>query len=417
MTALSEYIRQLLEQGYEEQDIISFLKSRGYDAVTIDSGMHEAKKNERKAHHHARQQSNLYQQLYTYIYSMLNRGYQARQVYGTLIDQGYDKKVVRDVFRHINKDYYQGSLELDDIRKSSNQNLKAIGLGIILLAMLIAAGVFLIPLMQGNDGAGEYTLNNAEVSSVSRSIPPGEALEVTVTADAQEQPKEELIEVSLRIMTGDGRHVTESRESLYFSGTTSKEMTAQLPSDLGNGTYTVKATMTHASGVFTDTTRFRVETSKETNNRTDQQDDEPMSGGQQEETNTTSSQDPPGRNPRQDEYAFATDENTYSRSDKILFQRALKSSSKETAITHCKQMEGETSRYECFVAVARNHDDEGVCELTSSRELKEDCYIDLVLDGKQELCNEIEIPQNKQFCKELELLKGSSEEIGQESLG
>ncbi|MGM5481038.1 MAG: hypothetical protein ACQESE_01365 [Nanobdellota archaeon] len=398
MTALSEYMRQLLEQGYQEDSIISFLKSRGYDRATIDASLHQAKKNEKKARHHS-EQSNLYGQVYSYIYTMLHQGYGPQQINQTLLSQGYDARVVLDVFRHINRDYYSGKLNLEGLKRKTKTPPVTLMIVLLLIGVLLVGGVYFLSTFKNDES---FTLSSVNINIQEQKLSSGEHVIIDVLVDSENTLENEPIDIQLSVNDAQGRFVTESTHTLFFSVEPRQELRVALPSNIPAGKYSLDATITHESSIFSDSTHFTIE--------------ELESGVEHELGESTTSPIPAEQDSQLSSTTPQSTIDYYSRSDNILFERALEAKTKETAVAQCSQMSISRATQECLSAIAREYDDETVCELADSQENKEECYIDLVLGGKQELCNELELPENKQFCRELQLLTGYSEDSGQVAL-
>lgn len=343
MTTLSNYIRQLIEQGFEEDRIVSFLESYGYSRVVIDSSLSQAKQEVRKIHDNKRDQTSLYQQLYTYVYTMLQQGFAAESIRKTLIGRGYNIKVVTGILRRMNKEYYNGSLRFNDPYHKKHSSLALV---IPLLAIIIVGGfLFLnptIPFLEGQE--------NTEADKTEVPEPPEEE-----SPDTQGTGQE-------RMEGTDGENQTDD-----VTGQESDEN-------------------------VTETTASQDDIKNITAN---------ISPDRSEDI--TLREDIPSRR--------------LSRSDTHSFNRALKASSPETATKHCGQVEETVVRTECYTALAQSYENKSICEMQESRESVEDCYVGLVLNGQEELCDNMTLPDNQQFCSELKILSEGDVQGEQVSLG
>ncbi|MGM5479936.1 MAG: hypothetical protein ACQESC_00580 [Nanobdellota archaeon] len=139
MDSLTVYIHDMLEQGYTVSQIESYLLSQGYSSTVIQASIHKAASSYssgKRTYHH---QETLSEQLYTYILSMLERGYTPQNIAQTLDSQGYDTKTIQTTFSRINKDHYKGTLSLPTLKSPRKKTIMFTSVILLLLAVI---GIF-----------------------------------------------------------------------------------------------------------------------------------------------------------------------------------------------------------------------------------------------------------------------------------
>ena len=423
MKTLTEYIQQLLEQGYDAQRIQSYLQAQGYDQATISASINQAKQQERKGEEHSTQQSNLYQQLYAYVYQLLQQSYSPGQIYGTLQQQGYNQKVVQSVFTHINKEHYNNSLSLSFLPSPSHSSKGVFFIVIVLLIALLGfAGFYFGPqyvpgLFQGES----FTIQDVDVYTETRMIEQGDSLSLVLDVNANKKPEQEQLDIIVTIETQEGLFVTRESPYVVLFDALKEEITITLPDNIRPGKYTAQIEVTNNDEQFDSTILFSV------HEKTAPVDDEPSPINDDDDilddfvspsdtmNETTDAGNRIQTTPKQPPFVLKKAPSSYSRTDSKLYERAVTTEDTQQALLFCKKMTTSQASFECITTLARLHNNETLCLQATTAQQTDDCYIDLVLDGRMELCEEVTLSKNKQFCAELQLLQGVQVSSEQES--
>ncbi|MFW6378760.1 MAG: hypothetical protein ACOCZV_01945 [Nanoarchaeota archaeon] len=321
MSAFSDYICQLLEQGYSERVIESHLESYGYTASQIRSAMQKAKRQMKT--NKSSSTAQLSQQLKTYAYTMLERGYQPSQIRQALKTQGYGNKTICALFSTVNDMYYDGRL---DIKRESNSRATSIALRLFVIVAVIA-GFALV---------GFFTMPSVDDT-------PQRADDTTRSQSNDNQP---------------------DRQDEFRDDETQK------PSEPYDNTDTNR-TSRNKSGP-----ENRSEVSLASYGRPD-----------------TMSRGPSVK---------------LSESDSFHFEQAMNSDTASEAIPMCDRIINENGQIDCYSSLSLDYGNVSLCEKLDSSKKIEDCRMNLILNGKTELCSEMTAPENKQFCDEMKMLDASS---------
>lgn len=410
MTPLAKYIQEQINAGYTSSQVKAFLLQQGYAQKDVDLAIKEISKQKVSS-----ALAPVNPQLLSYVFNSLQQGYQADQLVTYLKSQGYTDNLLKPVFSQINDQYYQGKLQTTILHEHTiaNSSILKIGLMFIVVALIVGGGYFFT---QGFfDVSNGEKLLDVSLSPLKTNLVEGD--KITFYYELTNQGSSGEVDVFLDFKIKDSFGSVEDRFEETRSFETSMQRLQEFDLDgYDFGTYTIELEASYENGKYArssftfeylsaeqEVTEPEVITKPETEveiKEPETPNSKPIETTEPEKpTPITPIVVTPMEKPKKADDA-------QGRSDDQLFNFALKQTDEDVALTYCVAIEDEVLNSQCYHNVAQQSSKSEICRLIGSAEGKEDCLMSFIILGDSELCAEISLPNNQFLCEQFALLNG-----------
>lgn len=397
---LKEYIKINMEKGYSAQQVKDFLVSKGYNSNDIDNAISQINTStnqtqniqqtsqeqnpQQTTQENYNQQSNSQivqsNQLDNYILGSLKQGYQPKQIYDSLIVQGYEEKIILDSFKRLDKNEYEGKMPFDLIHKHSSKLVVMILILILVVGGALGGYYFMQKFAIGSSQTPTIASNSLSmIVNAQSEVILGENIEINIQTNAQGDSSN----VNYEFVFRNNNNVLVSSETETKSKTTSSfKKSILIPENIPLGSYKIEIKATFGNKVETKQINFNV-VDKNTEIVEPSQTQPPIEEKPVEITQPTQ---PTSTQPTINKKL----------SDSQIYSLAYESLSKSEAIGYCEKINYIILKEDCFTSIAQKFNDEGICLYIE--ENKDHCYMNMVINGREELCSLVIDDSSKTIC-------------------
>jgi SOS response regulatory protein OraA/RecX len=371
-------IKNMLSQGQSYEQIKQYLMSKGYPESIIYQYYSEA----------TQEQSKNKQQLIQitdYIRNMEARGYKFQQIKTFLIQKGYSSQLIDEAGAHLpQKEIHEQDKTVTHKYEYHLPGKTALFIiGIIVIIMIVGGGLFyfLNPLKETS------TLLDLKVQAHNTNIKAGGALYFDVTVLSMSDARETFdMILTYNILDDDDELIIEEEETIAITTTMSHSKKINLPSDLKEGKYKLKILSNYNGRNAIASFEFNVGEAEQT--LEEELPQEPIKKEELDEEEEPEINMPP-------EQEQETNNQQYS----SVMERILRTSrnNPNTAVQACRE-QTDLNVDRCIQNIAIEFENAETCSKIENSQIKDDCYMALLLKGNIEVCNNIENLSLKNNC-------------------
>lgn len=354
MTTLSEFVKEGLAKGHTETELVAALKSKGFSDEQINNAFSSSEGNP---------------QLKNYILNYLHQGYSAEQIFDFLKKQNYKSGELGNLLKEINKEYYSGSLNLRFLGGGSSKLIL-----VIFLVLILLGGISFFYFGE-ND---EYIPTQSQMSLSASLNKNNFLIDEKVSVSVAPSNFGNSYDVNFILRSFDKKKISE--ESLTKTNSFTHQLS--LPSELPVGKYLIQVVVEANGNSIEKELMFNVV------DEIVEEEDEVYT----EEEETTDEVYVPPVVPSSSK--VNVDKKLTSEQ---IFNVAMKEKDKSKAIGTCEKITNDYLKVECLSQLAYSFNDEGICAYVSGEE-KDYCYMNLIVNGKTELCDLVTSEQSKNLC-------------------
>jgi hypothetical protein len=351
----------------------------------------------------------------------LASGYPAEQLYNYLIQQGYDKKLVRQAFTQLHNQYQtQIPQSIVHTHELSSSTITKVGVMIIVVAVLIGGFFFLL------QGLGSHSksvkLLQVELELASSKLRPGDELKFQVNSINEGDPG--LVDIQFKYVITDAadRVVDDWLDSKAFQ-TRMQFLESYDLSDFPPGTYKLSVSAFYGSQQSSSAYRKFVvldedsDLSPSTGSDDYSFDDE---NSQDQEVSTSESDSGSDYDRGSDDQSSLVEEpevvvpKDAPESDDDILSKASSASSPEEMAGFCSLLSDASLKGSCYSSLAERFSDSSYCSFIEDQSSREDCLINFVLMDDLTVCDDISLPENVNLCNELKQVHDIQNYLGGE---
>ncbi len=364
---LAVYIKQQLEQGYSLDYLRNYLYSLNYPASDIEKAINYV----------------YVLELSDYIQSRLNQGVPLSQLKYELSKQGYSAEIINRAVSNV----YHSPLSRDVGFFFKYKTLSFILLGIILIGGILVLSIFMAKTHNSQTPLQPLQMD-ISINALSKTIIKGEPVRISVdltnfgsTSRYDVHVRYELInkETQQSILLGDEVVAIETQRSFI------KELS--LPDHIQEGEYELRASVTYGQiNDFSSTSIFI---------KKPQQKSLPTINKTKPQQLKNKTRPAPGPHVTQ------IQTNNLNMIEILNNIEDIAKSDKTKAVQLCSQINYEIYKNDCFAKTARAIKDAQVCQLITSRVIRDNCYASIEpeeVSGKASICGDIEDITRKDLC-------------------
>jgi len=355
MTTLSEFVKEGLAKGHTETELVAALKSKGFSDEQIRGAFGSPGSNP---------------QLKNYILNYLQQGYSAEQIFDFLKKQNYKSGELSALLKEINTEYYNGSLNLNFLGGGSSKLI------LVMFLVLILLGGISYFYFSGED---VYVPSQSQMSLSASLNKNNFLIDEKVSVSVAPSNFGNSYDVDFILRSFDKKKISE--ESLTKTDSFTHQLS--LPSELPVGKYLIQVVVEANSNSIEKELMFNIV------DEIVEEEDEVYT---EEEDETTDDVYVPPVVPSSSN--VNVDKKLTSEQ---IFNLALKEKDKSKAIGTCEKITNDYLKVECLSQLAYSFNDEGICAYVTDEE-KDYCYMNLIVNGKTELCDLVTSEQSKTLC-------------------
>ncbi len=456
MDPLTQYIQTQLAHGYTSQQIQQVLLQQGYSQEQIQTAFNQlfssgtqqavqstannpsspvqnsASTSATNSVSGVQSSTNNYQQIYTYVYQTLASGYPAEQLYSYLLQQGYDKRTLQQVFTQLHNQYQtQLPQSVVHTHELSSSTITKIGMMVIVVAIIIGGFFFML---QGlSHSSKTVKLLQVSVDIKNSQLHPGDDLEFQVTSINEGDPGRIDIQYKYVITDVTGRVLDDWMDSKAFQ-TRMQFIEHYDVTSFPTGSFKLTVTAfygaTQSSSAYkrftiseggseqqpSDVVQHPTNTSSTENNGQTGSTDHIGSSDQtgSDVQNSTTGNSNPATNPP----PVIETPSTNAQSDDDLLSEATDATSAEEMAGYCQLLSTTDLQDNCYSELADRFGDMSYCSLITTVDSKEFCYSNFIIIGNLEACQYVSSPENKDLCNEMKQLNDAQQyfETGDSSI-
>jgi len=379
MNSLKDYIRQQLQKGYSYEQIINYLQQQGYNNKELLKIIDDIK-----------QEDYIYS-LQNYITKSLNQGYTQEQLKNYLISQGHSRKIINKLFRELT-DQTRAEDKIIHEHTIENNTLIKVSLMVFLLIVSVFGGFLITQQLSQNNQP--VKLLDLKTDSIKATINQGDPIRFKLSMINQGEPGRVDIYLTYEVETIEGNKVMKKQETKAFETTITDIILLDLPKDLPQGTYIVKVKADYLDQEAKSQFTFYVKSEQEKKINNQNKNEKIINDSKKSSIKTNK--------PIKSTTINQTSQTKIH--DQTQFTKAISQELEINAVNICKQIKDSTLKDNCISYTALKNKDEKLCEEITNQREQEDCKMVFIQEGHFYLCKEIELTENKNLCKQYELI-------------
>ncbi|MBR9693009.1 hypothetical protein GOV07_03720 [Candidatus Woesearchaeota archaeon] len=373
--SLAEYISNLLQQGYSEAQVRTYLQQQNYPLSLIDTAFtsisYEPKEKAPK-----KVKTSTSDQLASYIRTYLAQGYGTEDLKSTLLADGYNAK---DIDKAIRK--ATGTQRVE-------HHIPAATVIKILFILIVVAGIaYGFLLLKGNmvtpsSPVNEQTrLLDLALTLDAAAVEPGNTIHATASVTNMGSAERYDVELTYELYDTKGTRLWSERVTKAVSTTFEDSQT--VPSaELPVGSY--ELSVTAAYGGDDTATAARTITISET----------PEEVPEEPEPVVVPKEQPP----------IIISDNPDTASDDAF--RAARSGDSASAEGFCLGIRNQAARDDCLNRIVGEDRQSSHCAAMTSTGMRDNCYLSFALEGDYELCEKLQEEESLRLCNDLKRIEG-----------